>query len=119
MTRGWWALMLTPLLLVLFCFPPMRQNGLWFVDTSQVTDPSIHNKLDRQWFGYIPTFQWIGSLGNHIDTGLHTTIMDGTTYSSDSAWWVVEWWMIIAEIILIALILLPFIRAGSQKGMTS
>lgn len=113
----WWLFRLVPLLTLLMCFPPMRRAGNWS-DRETGKPAAAATKLDRHLFGYIPTYRWVGQLGSAAedDPGPVLTIdKHQTWYRKDQDRWVIDWLYMGSELVVLAILMLPFAFAR-QRG---
>ena len=113
----WWLVRLVPLLALLTCFPPMRRAGDWSdLDTGKLA--AATTTFDRHVFGWIPSYRWVGQLGSEVedDPGPVLTIdKHQTWYRQDHERWVIDWLYMSSELVIVAILPLPFALAR-QRG---
>jgi hypothetical protein len=70
-------------------------------------------ELDRSYFGYLPHFDWIGTVGREqdLEPGSVVTLKDRGPSACSRFRWVVEGWSLAAEVTIVALLVLAFCGA--------
>ncbi len=118
----WWILVLAVGLIILVCFPPMRRAGEWYHESAPQPAPLTNSKqLDRSYFGYIPKYSWIGTLGSRerLDPPCRLQTQAGDTARCENYEWVVDWPYLFAQILILVTLTLPFLlrkREGEGDG---
>jgi hypothetical protein len=87
----------------LLCFPPQRRMGDWTRDDGTPITFTERNRLDRGWFGYLPTFQIASSLRTHHDCGSECLYQPspGLCCTLNAYRWGIDWlWMLISVSLL-------------------
>ena len=104
------------LVIVIACFPPIRRSGSWRdVVSGQPVSAATAMELDRSYFGYLPHFDWIGTVGREQDLEPATVVkLEDQGPSACSRYrWAVDGWSLAAEVTIVALLVLAF--CGAQR----
>src|SRR5262245_4569993 len=116
-----WVLRLVPFVLIfvlMCCFPPMRRTADWIeCESGRPIPPQDQLAFDRDWYGYIPTYRWIGEVGSEYkgDNVKYQIGFAGRGYCTPSrVYWVIDWWYLGAQFIALTVLFLPFARAKSR-----
>ena len=95
-------------------FPPFRKVGVWYeVETGQSIDLTEQRRYDRAFFGDLPYYKWIGRCFAPKDdegTGAISFAPNTPYYSTDVTGWTIKWWLLLAQLLVLFLIVLPFVR---------
>src|ERR1700722_17215599 len=81
------------LLGVIVSLPPFRRIGVWTNEVTHAPLPKTQQlEVDREWFGYIPKYGWVGSHGQagRPDVRISFGVGGGTLYSLDAYKWVID-----------------------------
>lgn len=111
-----WIFHLLTVAAIMLCFPPLRQAGVWHhTETNQPIPAASSIEYDRFYFGYIPSYRWIGKcfVTDIPDASTTISLSEIDTYRLSGIKWVIDWWFLIPQLIIACLFLLPFIRAIS------
>jgi hypothetical protein len=118
----WWLARLAPLLALMICFPPMRRAGNWSDQATSLRAPeSVALEFDRSFFGYIPSYRWIGQVGEDVHGGLGPVVTSDerkTQFRSDRQRWAIDWSFLGGQLAILAVLLLPFFRARANSHGT-
>lgn len=113
--RKRWLLFVVPILALMVCFPPMRRTGEWADEATGLPISVSHQAdFDRYWYRYDLSYKWVGALGTQFEDQLGrvtVTIGDRGPYVLAGTRWVINWWYFCAQIVVLVLLLLPFLRA--------
>ena len=101
-------------LVVMVLYPPQRKAGSWHeVETGQPASFAVQMQCDRFWFGYIPTYAWIGRCfapPQPEPTGNIRLAGQDSYFRSDQTRWAIEWWALFWQVLAVLLVLLPYVR---------
>jgi hypothetical protein len=105
------------LVLLAIGFPPMRQAGAWTDElTGAAVSPEDSRSLDRWYFGYAPSYRWLGQWGAKEDVGCIVTLYGKPPSRLQGARWELDWLAILVQGILMILLVLPFARSSNREN---
>lgn len=85
------------ILFALLCFPPQRRRGDWSRNDQIPILANERDQLDRTYFGYLPTFQFVSPIfGGYRFSGEETNYqrLEGCRYKMTLYGWGIDWlWM--------------------------
>ncbi|MFO0866483.1 MAG: hypothetical protein U0744_17865 [Gemmataceae bacterium] len=100
------------------CLPPLRRSGNWQIDPGgEKVPPAVSYDLDRDYFGWIPKFAWMGNAGAEEPMSLGVILKlasHGETAVCDRFRWVIDWHFVAVEAVVFVLIILPFVAATKR-----
>jgi hypothetical protein len=117
----WWLLRIVVLAATMACFPPQRRIGVWReVQTGRLLPPGLANSYDRSYFGYIPSYHWIGHV-RRTETPEFSAIVgiaDHGRYQLTKIEWAIDWLCFNAQLGVALLFMLPFMlsRPGANAA---
>jgi hypothetical protein len=97
-------------------FPPLRQIGVWKdTGTNLLIDSRLADEYDRFWFGYIPTYGWIGHVMSRetpdSSVSVSSTSVSIRSYRLVEIEWRIDWIFLAGQIGIIFLGAAPFLAA--------
>jgi hypothetical protein len=107
-------------LLLMICFPPLRRVGNWTEPTTNFPLPRhLENSYDRAFFGYIPTYAWIGRCASTEVPDMSSTlrIAPGAAYHLDTIKWRVDWVILAIQLGVALLFAFPFLLAQNAPTL--
>jgi hypothetical protein len=93
------------LLTCVFCFLPMKIEGLWkSPDGTRWLSHDDCYQYDRTLYGYVPTYRWVFSLGEEKLPNMEVllTLKQGSTALLVYSRWTIEWSVVCLEVFLLA-----------------
>ena len=111
------AIWLGALILFMICFPPLRHAGIWTdPETKARLSPHRSISYDRNWFGYIPTYDWIGRCieKQPAHNSAIVSLIPGETYQLDAIHLRIEWFYLAAQLCVALLFAFPFMFATRE-----
>ena len=113
---------LVAVFVLMLCFPPLRRIGTWSeLETNAPIPTELGTLYDRDEFGYIPTYAWIGRCSETETPEISTTVKldPHAAYHLDAIGWTVDWWFLFGQLSLTLIYALPFITACNDKQRTA
>ena len=112
------------LMILMIGFPPFRRVGSWTEPTTKSPLPRhLENSYDRAFFGYIPTYAWIGRCASTEvpETSSTMRLAPSTAYHLDTIDWRVDWIILAIQFVVTLLFAFPFLVAqnGPEIGEQS
>ena len=114
-----WILPLTIIGVVMAIFPPLRSVGLWqHTETNQPIPTAQAINYDRCFFGYIPSYRWIGQcfVTETPDVVTTVSLSPDEAYRCSRITWTIDWWFFVPQLVIVGLLLLPFVRAKTATN---
>jgi hypothetical protein len=106
------------IIMLMLCFPPHLHTGEWSDSVTNAPIPAeLQTLYDRDEFGYIPTFAWIG---RHSETetpecSTTLTLEPHRAYHLDGVGWTVYWWFLVGQLGIVLLFAFPFLTACNDN----
>lgn len=101
-------------LFLMLCVVPMRRRGTWIdVDRGKPVQETYSATLDRDVFGYIPTWRWVGTVGTAapLASDISARIDAQPLCRLTACFWTIHWLALVVEVSLAFAWLSPFLLA--------
>jgi len=109
------------MIVLMLCFPPLRRTGQWSEPETGAPIPTeLKTLYDRDEFGYIPDYAWIGRCSETEvrEISETVTLAPHATYQLDAVSWTVDWWFFFAQLGIVFMFAFPFLFACDRNRLS-